>query len=101
MLFDWLVTGQVVATNPAHSWINQNQLKDILDRLDFLVVQDYTLPAPLSGNVLGNFSWERTGGTLQELRQHPITVGSWTRLCMLISLSSGEANTGSGRREPE
>lgn len=30
----------IVATNPAHSWINQGQLLDILDRLDFLVVQD-------------------------------------------------------------
>ncbi|MEK6257506.1 MAG: nitrate reductase [Planctomycetota bacterium] len=30
----------VVATNPSHSWINQHQAKDILDRLDFLVVQD-------------------------------------------------------------
>ena len=30
----------VVATNPAHSWINQGQARDILDRLDFLVVQD-------------------------------------------------------------
>jgi assimilatory nitrate reductase catalytic subunit len=30
----------VIATNPAHSWINQGQARDILDRLDFLVVQD-------------------------------------------------------------
>ena len=30
----------VIATNPVHSWINQNQLRDVLDRLDFLVVQD-------------------------------------------------------------
>src|SRR5579885_2755551 len=30
----------VVATNPAHSWINQDQARDILSRLDFLVVQD-------------------------------------------------------------
>ena len=30
----------VIATNPAHSWINQSQARDILDRLDFLVVQD-------------------------------------------------------------
>jgi len=30
----------VIATNPAHSWINQSQCRDILDRLDFLVVQD-------------------------------------------------------------
>ncbi len=30
----------VVATNPAHSWINQHMLDDVLSRLDFLVVQD-------------------------------------------------------------
>lgn len=30
----------VVATNPAHSWINQNMLRDVLSRLEFLVVQD-------------------------------------------------------------
>ncbi len=30
----------VICTNPAHSWINQGQVRDILDRLDFLVVQD-------------------------------------------------------------
>ena len=30
----------VVCTNPAHSWINQNTCREILDRLEFLVVQD-------------------------------------------------------------
>ena len=30
----------IVCTNPAHSWINQGQARDILQRLDFLVVQD-------------------------------------------------------------
>ena len=30
----------VIATNPAHSWINQNYARDVLSRLDFLVVQD-------------------------------------------------------------
>jgi assimilatory nitrate reductase catalytic subunit len=30
----------VIATNPAHSWINQGHLQDCLDRLEFLVVQD-------------------------------------------------------------
>ncbi len=30
----------VVCTNTAHSWINQNTCHEILDRLDFLVVQD-------------------------------------------------------------
>ncbi|HAA69735.1 MAG TPA: nitrate reductase [Planctomycetaceae bacterium] len=30
----------VICTNTAHSWINQNTCHEILDRLDFLVVQD-------------------------------------------------------------
>jgi assimilatory nitrate reductase catalytic subunit len=30
----------VICTNTAHSWINQNTCHDILDRLEFLVVQD-------------------------------------------------------------
>lgn len=29
-----------VATNPSHSWIDQNQFNRILDKLDFVVVQD-------------------------------------------------------------
>ncbi len=29
-----------VATNPSHSWIDQNEMNRILDKLDFLVVQD-------------------------------------------------------------
>lgn len=29
-----------VATNPSHSWIDQNELNRILDKLEFLVVQD-------------------------------------------------------------
>ncbi len=30
----------VIATNPAHSWINQHMVRDVLSRLEFLVVQD-------------------------------------------------------------
>ncbi|HRH97890.1 MAG TPA: molybdopterin dinucleotide binding domain-containing protein, partial [Prosthecobacter sp.] len=29
-----------VATNPSHSWIDQNEINRVLDKLDFLVVQD-------------------------------------------------------------
>ncbi len=29
-----------IATNPSHSWIDQNEMNRILDKLDFLVVQD-------------------------------------------------------------
>ncbi|MEM9587282.1 MAG: nitrate reductase, partial [Planctomycetota bacterium] len=30
----------IVATNPAHSWIHQGDAQELLDKLDFLVVQD-------------------------------------------------------------
>lgn len=30
----------VIATNPAHSWINLNEFDEIMDQLDYLVVQD-------------------------------------------------------------
>ena len=56
----------VVATNPAHSWINQSQLVDILDRLDFLVVQDMyhtTETARLADLVLPAAGWGEKEGT--------------------------------------
>jgi assimilatory nitrate reductase catalytic subunit len=31
---------RIVGTNPAHSWINQRDARELLARLDFLVVQD-------------------------------------------------------------
>jgi assimilatory nitrate reductase catalytic subunit len=56
----------VVATNPAHSWINQNQLPEILDRLEFLVVQDMyhtTETARLADLVLPAAGWGEKEGT--------------------------------------
>ena len=56
----------VIATNPAHSWINQNQCRDILDRLDFLVVQDMyhsTETAQLADLVLPAAGWGEKDGT--------------------------------------
>lgn len=57
----------VVATNPAHSWINQDQAKDILSRLEFLVVQDMyttTETAQLANMVLPAAAWGEKDGTL-------------------------------------
>ncbi len=57
----------VICTNPAHSWINQNQCRDILDRLDFLVVQDMyatTETARLADLVLPAAGWGEKEGTL-------------------------------------
>lgn len=56
----------VVATNPAYSWINQTLLRDVLDRLDFLVVQDMyhsTETAQLADLVLPAAGWGEKDGT--------------------------------------
>ena len=56
----------VVCTNPAHSWINQNTCHDILDRLDFLVVQDMyanTETAQMANLVLPAAGWGEKEGT--------------------------------------
>jgi anaerobic selenocysteine-containing dehydrogenase len=74
----------VVCTNPAHSWINQNQARDILDRLDFLVVQDMyhttetaerahlVLPAAGWGEKEGTFiNSERRFGVIKKVKKAP------------------------------
>jgi len=56
----------VIATNPAHSWINQNMVRDVLSRLDFLVVQDMyhnTETAQLADLVLPAAGWGEKNGT--------------------------------------
>ncbi len=56
----------VVATNPVHSWINQGTARDILDRLDFLVVQDMyhnTETAQMADLVLPAAGWGEKEGT--------------------------------------
>lgn len=56
----------VIATNPAHSWINQNHLKDVLGRLDCLVVQDMyhdTETARFADIVLPAAAWGEKEGT--------------------------------------
>src|SRR5208282_914192 len=74
----------VIGTNPAHSWINQNMLGDVLGRLDFLVVQDmYTttetarradliLPAAAWGEKDGTFiNSERRVGLIKKVAKAP------------------------------
>lgn len=56
----------IIATNPAHSWINQGTARDILSRLDFLVVQDMyhnTETAQLADVVLPAAGWGEKEGT--------------------------------------
>lgn len=74
----------VICTNPAHSWIHQNLARDMLSRLDFLVVQDMyhttetaaaanlVLPAAGWGEKTGTFiNSERRFGVLKKVRQAP------------------------------
>jgi assimilatory nitrate reductase catalytic subunit len=56
----------VIATNPAHSWINRNMLDDVLGRLEFLVVQDMyhsTETARLADLILPAAAWGEKDGT--------------------------------------
>jgi assimilatory nitrate reductase catalytic subunit len=56
----------IVATNPAHSWINQNFFKEVAERLEFLVVQDMyatTETAQLAHLVLPAAGWGEKEGT--------------------------------------
>ena len=56
----------IVATNTAHSWINQSQARDVLGRLDFLVVQDMyasTETARMADLVLPAAAWGEKDGT--------------------------------------
>jgi len=74
----------VIATNPAHSWIDQDDARDLLDKLDFLVVQDMysttdtarqadlVLPAAAWGEKDGTFiNSERRYGLLKKVRRSP------------------------------
>ena len=74
----------VIATNPAHSWINQAHLSDVLDRLEYLVVQDMyhdtetarradiMLPAAGWGEKEGTFiNAERRIGVIKRVSRAP------------------------------
>ena len=75
-IFEKILAGQIqglwiVATNPAHSWINQLYARDVLGRLDFLVVQDMyanteTAAAGAPGAAGGGVGGE--GGDLHQFR---------------------------------
>jgi assimilatory nitrate reductase catalytic subunit len=57
----------VIATNPAHSWIDQGDLHELLGRLEFLVVQDMyttTETAQHADLVLPAAAWGEKEGTL-------------------------------------
>jgi assimilatory nitrate reductase catalytic subunit len=88
-IFEKILSGHIrglwiIATNPAHSWINQLYARDILSRLDFLVVQDMyqntetaeqahlVLPAAGWGEKEGTFiNSERRLGLLKKVSRAP------------------------------
>jgi assimilatory nitrate reductase catalytic subunit len=56
----------IVGTNPAHSWISQNELREVFSRLEFLAVQDMyhtTETAQLADLVLPAAGWGEKDGT--------------------------------------
>ncbi|MEM9444810.1 MAG: nitrate reductase [Verrucomicrobiota bacterium] len=74
----------VIATNTAHSWINQNGFKKVREKLDFLVVQDIyhstetaqvadlLLPAAGWGEKEGTFiNSERRMGVIKKVKRAP------------------------------
>ncbi|HEY5653308.1 MAG TPA: nitrate reductase [Pontiella sp.] len=74
----------IIATNPAHSWINLNEFDEIVSKLDFLVVQDIYpttatakiadlyLPAAASGEKEGFFiNSERRLGHVSKVLDPP------------------------------
>jgi anaerobic selenocysteine-containing dehydrogenase len=88
----------VIATNPAHSWINQGTARDILSRLDFLVVQDMydntetahladlVLPAAGWGEKEGTFiNSERRVGTIRKVARAPGQALADFHICQLIA----------------
>jgi len=92
----------IVATNPAHSWINQLDLKDVLGRLDFLVVQDMyadtetaalahlVLPAAAWGEKEGTFiNSERRIGVVRQVARAPGQALSDFRIFQLVAEAWG------------
>lgn len=88
----------VVATNTAHSWINQNAARKILDKLDFLVVQDMyhttetacgahlVLPAAAWGEKEGTFiNSERRIGLVKKIARAPGQALSDFNICKLAA----------------
>ncbi|MEM7317042.1 MAG: molybdopterin-dependent oxidoreductase, partial [Planctomycetota bacterium] len=74
----------VIATNPAHSWIDQGDVRELLGKLEFLVVQDMyhstetakqadlLLPAAGWGEKDGTFiNSERRYGRIKKVRRAP------------------------------
>lgn len=118
-IFDAVEDGRIkalwiVATNPFHSWIDQERLARIRSKLDFLVVQDMyhstesaqvadlVLPAAGWGEKQGCFiNSERRIGTTQAVRRAPGSALSDFRIFRLIADAWGCGNLFAGWTDPE
>lgn len=118
-IFDAVDAGKIkalwiVATNPFHSWIDQQRLKRLRDKLDFLVVQDMyhstesartadlVLPAAGWGEKTGCFiNSERRIGTTKAVCKAPGMALSDFRIFRLIAHAWGCGNAFNEWRDPE
>ncbi|HEV8247274.1 MAG TPA: molybdopterin-dependent oxidoreductase, partial [Polyangiaceae bacterium] len=77
----------VIGTNPAHSWINQDYIKDVVSALDCLVVQDMyssTETAALADVYLPAAGWGEKEGTFINSERR---IG----LCKKVARAPGQA----------
>jgi assimilatory nitrate reductase catalytic subunit len=104
----------IVATNPAHSWINQLFAHDVLSRLDFLVVQDMyfstetavrahlVLPAAGWGEKEGTFiNSERRIGLVKKVARAPGQALADFQIFRLLAEAWGCGEMFSGWTSPE
>jgi assimilatory nitrate reductase catalytic subunit len=88
----------IVATNSSHSWIHQKRFNEIIEKLDFLVVQDLYpttdtavkadlfLPAAGWGEKEGTFiNSERRIGVIKKVRRAPGQALSDFAICQLVA----------------
>ncbi len=71
----------VIATNPGHSWINRSTLKDVLNKLEFFVVQDMystTETAELADLILPAAGWGEKDGTVINSERR---IGLYKKVC--------------------
>jgi len=104
----------IIATNPAHSWINQDCYAKVREKLDFLVVQDMyhstetartadlLLPAAAWGEKNGTFiNSERRIGTHKQVRRAPGQALSDFRIIQLLAHTWGVGQMFSKWTDPE
>src|SRR5207237_7387438 len=103
----------IIATNSAHSWIDQQALRDAFGRLEFLVVQDMyatTETAQLADLILPAAGWgekegtfinsERRIGVVKQVADPPGEALSDFEIFRMIAAAWGCGSTFSGRSSP-